>query len=218
MQLVQVGKAVSRRGFLGACGGCVAAAFCHQANAAPAPGDLIPKTRPRLGLVFSHIAPDKATWPYAGYDYEGRKKELTARLREACPNVEFVVSSVINAEQARALLASGPPVDGYLNYLLGIWSGATSVLAGSGKPVLLVDDLYGGSGEFLVQYAAAKRQGLKVAGVSSTRFADVVQGVRAFEALAKLKQSVILDVRDRDPGAIAKAIEDVFGTKVRMVS
>jgi hypothetical protein len=174
--------------------------------------------RTRIRLVFTHISPEEETWPYQGYDYEGRKKELTARLQEACPNVEFLPATVKSAEEAKKLLATDGPVDGHLVYLVGIWSGAVEVFTNSGHPVLLVDDLYAGTGEFLIQYAAARRKGLKVAGVSSARFEDVAEAVKAFEALKKMRASVILDVIDRAPNQYAKAIEEVFGAQVRKTS
>jgi hypothetical protein len=155
---------------------------------------------------------------FTGYDYEGRKKELTARLRQACPPVEFLPVTANNTEDGRKILEADQEVDGYLVYMLGIWCGAPQVIAASGRPTLFVDDLYAGSGEFLVQYAAARRKGLRVAGVSSTRFEDVVQAVKSFECLKKLRSSVILDVLDREPGPGARAIEEVFGTKVQRIS
>ena len=86
-----------------------------------------------------------------------------------------------------------------------------------GKPTLFIDDLYAGSGEFLISYAAAKRAGLKVAGVASSKFDDVVQAMKTFEVIKKLRSSVILDVTHRDPGTNASAITDVFGASVRQV-
>ncbi len=237
------GLSGNRRQFLSRCAGCAAAAFCapglaavtgrsQTAAVAPvsSPADRRSETaatagafattasaneKTKLRLVFTHISPEKETWPYKGYDYEGRKKELTARLVQACPNVEFLPATAQNAEQAKKLLAADGPVDGYVVYLVGIWSGAAEVFANSGRPVLLVDDAYAGSGEFLIQYAAARRKGLRVAGVSSSRFEDVVQAIEAFEALKKMRSSVILDVVEDEPGEQARAIEEVFGTKVR---
>lgn len=218
-------SSVSRREFLSDCTACAAAATCVPSMAlgaaqaatamtsAPAANE---KTRVRL--VFAHISPQKQTWPYQGYDYEARKKELSARLSQACPNVEFLPATVQSAEEAKKLLASDGPADGYLVYLVGIWSGAAEVFTHSGRPILLVDDHYAGTGEFLIQYAEARRKGLKVAGVSSSRFEDVVEAVKAFEALKKMRGSVILDVIERSPDEYARAIEAVFGTKVRKTS
>jgi hypothetical protein len=174
--------------------------------------------QPTIRLIYSHISPDKPTWPNQGYDYEGRKKELTARLTAACPNVKFLPATIANADEARKVLAEDADVDGYIWYMVGLWSGASQVLLHTGKPIILVDDLYAGSGEFLITYAAAKRQGLKVAGISSSRFEDVVQGVKAFETIKKLRAATIIDVCDRNPGTAASSITDVFGTSVRQVT
>jgi len=208
----------SRREFLAGCAACVTCAACPSLAMPPAQAAPGNQEKPKLRLVFTHIPPDKPTWPYQGYDYEGRKKELTARLRQACPRVEFLPITANNTEDGKKILEADPEVDGYLVYMLGIWCGAPQVIAASGRPTLFVDDLYAGSGEFLVQYAAARRKGLRVAGVSSTRFEDVVQAVKAFECIKKLRSSVILDVLDREPGADARAIEEVFGTKVQRIS
>ena len=208
---------VSRRSFLSRCSACAAAASCAAAgvlpaSAAPAGGKV------KLRLVFTHIPPDKPTWPNVGFDYEGRKKLLTAKLREACPNVEFLPVTAMNAEEGRKLLDQTGEVDGYVVYMLGLWTGVGRILADAGKRCIFVDDLYGGTGEFLGCYAAARRKGQKVVGVSSSRLEDVAQAVRIFETIHALRSDVILDVLNRDPGANGRAIQDVFGTKVQQVT
>jgi hypothetical protein len=213
---------VNRREFLAGCAGCAAGAQALALGTVPAvPAALavpLPDVKPRLRLVFTHIPPDKETWPYKGYDYESRKKELAARLEEACPNIEFLTATAQTAEDAKRIIAADHDIDGYVNYLVGCWTGATGEIIAAGRPTILIDDLYAGTGEFLTQYAAARRKGLKVAGVSSSRFEDVVEAVKTFEALKKMRHSVILDVIDREPGEVAAAIESVFGTKVRKTS
>jgi hypothetical protein len=212
---------ISRRNFIAGCATCAASASC-PALASTQASPIVPlatsNEKTKLRLVFTHIPPEKATWPYQGYDYESRKQGLASRLRSACPNVEFLPVTAVNAEEGKRILEMDSEVDGYLVYMVGIWSRAPQVIAESGRPALLVDDLYAGSGEFLIQYAAAKRKGLKVAGISSTRFEDVVDGIKALECMKKLRSSVILDVTERDPGSNGRAVEDLFGTKVRKVS
>jgi hypothetical protein len=214
--------ALSRREFLAGCAACTACASTlglgASATAAAAPAEATNEEKVRIRLVFTHRSPDLATWPYQGYDYEARKKELTSRLREACPNVEFLPATTQTEEEAKKLLAADEGIDGYLVYMVGLWTGAPEVIAAFGRPTLFVDDLYAGSGEFLIGYAAAKRKGLKVAAVSSSRFEDVVEAVKSFECLKKLQSAVILDVRDGELGENAKAIQEVFGVKVRRIS
>ena len=219
--LAQV-KTFDRRQFLAGCAGCAAAVTCMRLGLRPLAAHAAPQEkspdRAKIRLVFTHISPERPTWPNRGYDYEARKTGITAQLRQACPFVEFLPATVQSADEAKKLLESDAEVDGYLVYMVGLWTGAPRVIAASGRPTLFVDDLYSGSGEFLIEYAAARRKGLKVAGVSSSRFQDVVQAVRAFDCLKKLRSSTILDVLERDPGENAKAIPDVFGTTVRQVS
>ena len=90
--------------------------------------------------------------------------------------------TVHNADAARRLLAEDKDkkIAGYLCYMVGIWTGAPQTIAEAGKPTLFVDDLYSGSGEFLIAYAAARRAGKNVAGVSSSRFDDVLTAARSF--------------------------------------
>ncbi len=212
---------LSRRNFLAGCAACASSAVCPALARKSAPDvpatALLSTEKARLRLVFSHIPPEKPTWPYQGYDYEGRKRELTARLRQACPGVEFFPVTASNAEEAKKILEADREVDGYIAYMVGIWTRAPQTLAASGRPTLFVDDPYAGSGEFLIAYADARRKGYKVAGISSTRFEDVVRGIKAFECMKRLRSSLILDVTQRDPGMNARAIEEMFGTKVRQV-
>jgi hypothetical protein len=175
---------LDRRGFLGRCAGCALASGCAiGAWSAPAlgkPADV--EKRPKVRLVFSHIPPGRPTWPYISYDYEARKRELTRQLEQGCPEIEFLPVTVHSADAARRLVAQDKDkrIAGYLCYMVGIWTGAPQTIAEAGQPTLFVDDLYAGSGEFLVAFAAARRAGKNVAGVSSSRFADVITAARCF--------------------------------------
>jgi len=174
----------TRRRFLAACGAGALAAGPFGALAAETRTAEKPAGRkPRVRLVFTHIPRGRPTWPYISYDYEARKKELTERLTRACPEVEFLPATVKNRGEASRLLKEDKDIDAYLIYMLGIWTGAPQTIAGAGRPCLFVDDLYGGSGEWLIAYAAARRRGWKVEGIASTRFEDVVAAARCFPVL-----------------------------------
>jgi hypothetical protein len=135
-------------------------------------------------LVFSHIPAGTPTWPYSTFDYEARKDELKTRLIAACPEIDFDVVTIRNVDAARALIEQSKDADGYLLYMLGLWTLAGGTLAATGKPTLFIDDLYGGSGEFLTAFAGARRAGRNVAGVSSSSFDDVVAAARCFRDVA----------------------------------
>ena len=181
---------LNRRAFLAGCAGCTACALGLGASASSRAlvdggnGERTPR-KARVRLVYAHVPSDRPIWPNIGYDFERRKRTLTRALSEACPDIEFLPITAMSAGEAKRLLDGDRDVDGYLVYILGLWTGAPRTLAASGKPVLLADDLYGGSGEFLIAYSQAKRAGWKTAGVSSSRIEDVAAGARAFSALTR---------------------------------
>jgi hypothetical protein len=206
-------SALTRRAFLGGCAACAARGVC---SAQPAPQQAGEKTRVRL--VFSHRLDGKPTWPNIGYDYEARKKDLASRLAAACPNIEFLTATAGSVDDAKRVLERDSEVDGYAVYMVGIFSGAGRTIAETNRPTLMIDDLYAGSGEFLTAYAACKRKGLRVAGVSSSRFEDVADAMKTFDAIKRLRSAVIIDVTERDPGRNAISITETMGTSVRKVT
>ncbi|MCC6861645.1 MAG: twin-arginine translocation signal domain-containing protein [Bryobacterales bacterium] len=204
----------SRRDFLRLCGGaCAACAACP--SAVPAPPAAPEKTR--LRVVFTHTPPELPTWPNRGYDYEGRKQEILRRFRQDLPHMEFLPVTALKAEDAQEILARDAEVDGYIWFLVGLGPAVGMTIAQTGRPVVFVDDLYAGSGTFLGNFARARRLGLKVAGVSSSRFEDVVQAARAFDCIKRLKSAVIIDGTEGNPSAEGGAIRDLFGAEVRQV-
>ncbi len=182
---------MNRREFLTGCAACVAGAgslgLLLPGRAAAAEGD---GRKPRVRLVYTYVPSTKPIWPNIGYDFEKRKKELTAQLTAACPGIEFAPLTIHSVNEAKKILAEDSGVDGYLVYMLGLWTRAPQLIGAAGKPTVFVDDLYGGSGEFLIANAAARRAGHKVVGVSSSRFEDVAGVVRCFETLKKPGASV----------------------------
>jgi L-fucose isomerase-like protein len=207
---MQAIESMNRRRFLSACAGAAGCGLCAgacngQVRAAPSAA-----AKAKLRLVYSHPAPGVEGWPNVGYDFEGRKTALTARLRSACPNIEFLPAAVPRTpEDTGRILAADAEVDGYVLYLLGLPSSPVAPLTGAGRPVVVVNDLYGGG--------IGTMHGPRVALVSSSSFDDVVQAVRTFEHMARLRSSVLLDVVNRAPGE-AKAIQETFGTRVEVLS
>lgn len=178
----------------------------------------LPIPKAKVGLVFSHQPPERPTWPYRGYDYEGRKKQLEAKLREACPHMDFSTATAMDAQQARDFTQHAGDVDGFVAYPVGIWTGAVNVVVHSGKPVVLVDDLYAGSGEFISEYARAVREKLPVVGVASSDFKDVARAVRLFEVMKGIRNAKIVDVAEGDISDQSAQVKEATGIEVLKVS
>jgi len=214
--LIRIGQP-SRRSFLHGCAGCAAwlAGGCAGAAAASSAA-LLPKEKARVRLVFIHPDPKIEGWPYQGYDYEARKRMILGRLERGCPDVELLPVSMRWAEEAEKMLAAdaGQGIDGYAAYILGIPSNATRAIAMSGRPTVLIDDLYGGTGAFLGYYPAARKAGMPVTGVSSTRIEDVCEAINTFAVIRKLKASKILVVTPREMQKTIDAIRTNLGPEI----
>ena len=193
---------VSRRRFIG-CGGAAVATLgglSSLAREAATP----PDAPIRVGAVFLSNIRIREIWPYPGYDTKARREEVLKALRNGCPGIEFVPFVAENKEDARRLAAEGNKLDGYLVFVMTLDWRQGQVIANIGKrkkPMLVVDDVLGGSGTFLTRYSALRRQGVRAAAVSSTRLDDVVEVARAFGELRN---------PDVTPAAFARRCETLY--------
>jgi len=211
---------LSRREFLGRCtayaAGISAMSYLASpgcARSASALG-LSPdkNSQTKIRLVLAHPSSKEPCWPNIGYDFEGHKKKFLKMIRKECPDIEFFPVTARKDDDANVVLKSDAEVDGYIVYLVGcLWGSVPEIIAASGKPTVFIDNLFAGSGKFLTGYARARRQGLKVVGVSSSDFKDVVEAVRCIDCINKLRQSTTLVVG----GQPDKKIEELFGTKMQ---
>jgi len=173
--------------------------------------------RAKLGLVFSTMPPEVPTWPHKGFDYAGRVRQLRSIVREHLPDVEF--SELVASRPQEFDEAKLGDVGGYAVFLLGIWNGVPRRVVETGKPVLLVDDLYGGSGEFLETLAWAARSGYRVAGVASSNPADVARALRVLAAVDMLARSRLIVVREGEEGfeKLRELVRERVGTDLVLV-
>jgi len=142
-------------------------------------------------LVFCETVNTRPIWPNIGYDFDARRKELLRRLTSGCPEIEFRPARLMDdPKDAEALLQSDAEVDGYLICLQGLgWRNDVVTLCGTGKPTLIVDNLFGGSGLFLTRLPRIMASGQPVDWVSSSNDQDIVASARQFALLAQGKSA-----------------------------
>jgi hypothetical protein len=177
---------LTRRQFMSACALCVGCGaspwFRRPATAAEA-GSI----RPRIRLVFGETPNNQPIWPNIGYDFAARRAQMTQLLTKTCPDLDFQTALLMNdPKESQALVARDAEVDGYIVCLQGLgWSNDAYQLCTTGKPTLLVDNLFGGSGLFLGQIAKIMSSGKPVDWVSSAREQDLVDSARQFAGWAR---------------------------------
>ncbi|NLH17678.1 MAG: hypothetical protein GX455_13965 [Phycisphaerae bacterium] len=218
---------VSRRCFLSGCAACTAILCSGRWPGALFANGMTqtlpqPKEKAKIRLLFAYSPSDSPTWPNIGYDFEKRKGQILPALKKGCPDIEFLTVDAMSVEDATKVLEKDSEVDGYVVYMLGLgWAEVGETIAASLRPTIYVDNLYGGSGRFLISTAKAKRmnqnpdktKAWKVAAVSSSDIHDVCSAINCFACMKKLKQSTILRV-GTGFGAEPEAIRNVFGTRV----
>jgi len=221
----QCGCGISRRQFLRAAGGAVACCALFPLSDAIALGDPIsvtpvfPKGRARVDLVFVHVASPRPTWPSKDYDYAARVKELTEKLTQACPGIRFTPKRAANAEEANAILKEPGNRDGYLVYVLSLSAPGVEAFVRSGRPVVLVDDLFGGTAQVLKYSGVATREKLPLVAISSSDFEDVVRGACLLEVIRAMKETTILDVTDRNIEHPTEEVRELYGANlIRLTS
>jgi len=145
--------------------------------------------KPKIRLVFCETPNDGPIWPNIGYDFAARRREMLGALKRGCPDVEFLTAVLMNdPKQSAEVLTHDAEVDGYLICVQGLgWANDIVRLCASGKPTLLVDNLFGGSGLFLAKHAQIMAAGNPVDWVSSSKDEDLVASARSFALLSQGK-------------------------------
>ncbi len=210
---------LSRRNFLGRCAICAAGVSAYpmigQAmNYYPMPILSRPKVKPVIKTIFAYPDPAGPIWPNIGYDFDSWVAEQKKQLLAGCKDAEFRFMNTMigTADEAKRIVDEDPNVDGYLYFLAGcIWGTLSETLAASGKPMIMVDHLYAGSGEFLTSYAASRRKKLPVIPVSSSDFNDVLKAVHYIVTLTLVKNSTMLVVG----GEPDLKLQETYGVKVK---
>jgi len=178
---------VSRRKFLTGCVGATAAAAVSGLSGIARAGE---SEKTRVKIVFALHGPRQTgpDWPNKGFNFAPVMKWAQAELARRCPGIVFETAMANGPKQAQALADAdkADPPDGYLVWQMNCWNRVAQTFAATGKPVLYVDFLYGGSGGFLVYTAAFLRQGAKnVAFMASSDIDDVAAAARCFRLCRK---------------------------------
>jgi len=153
----------------------------------------------RVRVAFPASKKDEPSWPYMNYDVEKRSREVLSVLREQLPDFEFEPSILHSAKEAEDLIKGDTgKFDGYLVYMTQLWTKIEEAFARGAYPVVIADDPFAGSGGILSLNSMVRREGLPVVTVSSSSLSDVVDAVRLFEVMKRLRESRILVVTNRN--------------------
>ena len=118
------------------------------------------------------------------------------KLRNYFSNINFITYFVENEGDVDKVLKSEKGSTGYVLVILNSISGLVKPFLHSGKPVIMIAETYGGSGDFLLEYSRALKQGMPVVGVSAREvWSDqVISKIKLLKVIHELRNSKILFV------------------------
>ncbi len=178
----------------GTCAAWLASGVCTAPRSTAAPlrasADEPAPRRPRVRLIFACWAlptQDRPTWPHIGYDFRPEIERVTSALVRLCPEVEFLPTPAHGQKDAEKLLAADDAdrVDGHIVYQMNNWVQVMQPIVASGKPTIVADFPFAGSGGFLVFTAGLRRTRSNFSVVSSTNVEDLAAAARCFQVIAR---------------------------------
>ncbi len=169
----------------------------------------------RVKVIFPANRPGKPGWPYVNYNVFEKSKQVLADLRDQLPEIEFSSSILYSTEEAEELIQEEKgEFDGYLVYMTANPTRIEQVFARKAAPVIIADDPYAGSGRILLANSIVQRENLPVVAIASSRFRDVVEAVRLFDVMQKLREAKILVLTRRETPPKEGKILEPFGTSL----
>jgi|LDZR01.1.fsa_nt_gi hypothetical protein len=97
----------------------------------------------KIGLVFIIDPHQRLHGLIKGDDYERERNEITGFFRNSFPENEFIVRIAYSKDKGERVvkkLKEEHKVDGFVYYLLGIWTGVAYVVAKSGLPIMVTQE------------------------------------------------------------------------------
>ncbi|MEM0005168.1 MAG: hypothetical protein QXE10_06095 [Desulfurococcaceae archaeon] len=99
---------------------------------------------------------------------------IKSSLEKCCNEVEFSYYYVRDIDDLREMLYKEENAPGYLVFVLNCISGLLRPIIEMRKPLILVNETYGGSGDYVLEYSEAIEKGYPVIGVSTREPQDPI--------------------------------------------
>jgi len=173
----------------------------------------------KIKVIFPAVKRGVPTWPYIDYNVEGRAREVMGILKRNLPNMEFSHQVIYEREKVEKIVEEEKEIyDGYLVYTTSMWTGIPEIIVKKRVPLIVADELYSGSGGFLGTYSLVKKENLPVVCIASSNFKDIIDAVRLFSVIKKMKETKILVVADGESWGNRKEmvenVKGIFGTDI----
>lgn len=126
--------------------------------------------------------------------FKSIEEKVLMKLRELYPHIKFNVYEIRDPNDVNKFLKIESKAPGYVAIVLNSISGLAKPVIQSGKPVLLIVETYGGSGDYLLEYAQALDKGFPVVGIATRDVSsyEVLSKIKYIETIHRLRNSKVL--------------------------
>jgi len=122
------------------------------------------------------------------------EENVLTKLKELYPHIKFNIYEIRNSRDVSEFLKKESGAIGYVVFILNCISGLARPIIQSGKPVILIAETYGGSGDYVLEYPRALAEGYPVIGIATRDVSDhkVLSKIKYLEVIYRLKNSRIV--------------------------
>jgi len=96
-------------------------------------------------------------------------EKIKQGLETCCSYIDFTYYYIRNIDDLEEALIKESSSLGYLVFVLNCISGLLKPLLNTGKPIVIINETYGGSGDYVLEYGEAVKKGLPVLGISTRK-------------------------------------------------
>lgn len=170
------------------------------------------RVKTKIKLVFSVRRKGIPGWPYISYDYDKESKKIIEQLKSKFPYIEFKPEYYYSEEKAKEGFADNQKYDGIVIFNLAHGTGVLRAFLERNEVGVIVDGLFGGSGDSIRAHHKVKKEKLPVITVASSNFQDVVDAIELLTVKKRISNSKVLVFKNFAP--IPKEKEELIKESV----
>ena len=170
------------------------------------------EVKSKIKIVFSVRNKNIPGWPFISYDYDKESKKIIEQLEFKFPNIEFKPEYYYSEEKAKEGFADNKEYDGIVIFNLAHGTGVPRAFLERKEAGVIVDGLFGGSGDSIRAHHKIKKEKLPVITVLSSDFQNVVDAVELLTVKRKINNSKVLVFKNFGP--IPKEKEELIKESV----
>ena len=126
--------------------------------------------------------------------FKSIEEKVLGKLKELYPHIKFNVYEIRDSIDVSEFLEKESGAIGYVVFILNCISGLARPIIQRGKPVILIAETYGGSGDYVLEYPRALAEEYPVIGIATRDISDykVLSKIKYLEVIYRLKKSKIV--------------------------